>query len=243
MNTITIRTTQNIELEYPVSGIGDRILATLIDSGILVGYLIACQLISTYTGVVYGNEGWIILLIPVALYSLISEVFFNGQSIGKRLMNMQVVKLDGTPPSLSNYLLRWLLKPVDVWVSYGLIAIISISISKHLQRLGDLAAGTSVIKLKLVTTFGETIFEEIEKDYVCTFPQIELLTDRDIAIIKDILDKGTQAADSELLSKLSGKVKNVTGITTDMGDTQFLQTILKDYNYLYGGAVAEKEAA
>ena len=116
----------------------------------------------------------------------------------------------------------------------GLVAIISIAVSKYSQRLGDLVAGTTVIKLQLITEFGETIFAEIEADYDQVFPEVAMLTDRDMSILKEVLDLGVKGSDAEMIHRLTKRVKEVTGIETDMTDREFLETILKDYNYLYG---------
>ena len=235
MSTITIPTTQNIELEYPIATVGDRIAATILDLALQLGYIIALRYLFTLADVNVGTEIWILLLLPIMLYSLISEIFFNGQSIGKRILKIQVIHLEGRSPSLSQYLLRWLIRPVDVLFLNGLVALISISVSKLSQRLGDLVAGTTVIKLNLVTAFGETIFAEIEEGYQMVFPQISMLTDRDMSILKEVLDLGVKGSDRDMLTRLSSKVKEVTGIETDLPDKEFLETVLKDYNFLYGG--------
>ena len=235
MNTITIPTTQNIELEYPIATVGDRIGATILDLAIQMGYVIVLRYAFSFADVYVSMEAWIILLLPIMLYSLLSEIFFNGQSIGKRILSIQVIHLEGRPPELSQYLLRWLLRPVDVLFLNGLVALISISISKYAQRLGDLAAGTSVIKLTLVTPFGETIFEEIEEGYEIQFPQVATLTDRDMSILKEVLDIGVKGSDRDMITRLTQRVKEVAGIESDLEDRVFLETVLKDYNSLYGG--------
>lgn len=234
MNTIIIPTTQNIELEYPVANVGDRIAATLIDLLLQVGYFLFWYLLFDALEINVAEEVWILLFLPFGFYHLVCEAFFNGQSVGKRIMKTQVVRVDGTPPALTDYLLRWLLRPIDVWTFNGLVAIITISATKNSQRLGDLAAGTSVVKLKLVTTFGETIFMEIEDDYQLTFPEIQALSDQDVSILKEVMDAGLKNANHQLIHRLASRVKSVTGIDTQMGDHLFLETVLKDYNFLYG---------
>jgi uncharacterized RDD family membrane protein YckC len=248
MNTISIPTTQHIELEYPVAGIGDRLLAGLIDVSIVSGYVIGWVYLLTQ----YVNEGgireilageletlYLFALLPANGYSLLCEVFFDGQTLGKWVTNTRSISLDGTAPSLSAYLLRWLLRLVDVWLSLsvlmpGLVGLIVMGINRKGQRLGDLVAGTTVIKLKLVTTFVDTIYAETDENYQLHFPEISRLSDRDMSILKEVLDAGLRNKNPQLLARLSAKVQEVTGIRSDLPPQTFLETVLRDYNHYFG---------
>ncbi|MDX2245551.1 MAG: RDD family protein [Bacteroidia bacterium] len=246
MNTIIIPTTQNIELEYPVAHLGDRITSGLIDLGVLILYVYLWGvLIDKYN---YHSE-WkdyltdtlsIFSFLPAAFYSLWSEWFFNGQTLGKKIMKMRTIRTDGAPATLSGYLLRWMLRLVDVWMSVGIVlmpgivGMIAISVNKKGQRLGDILAGTSVIKLQLVTTFGDTMFVDTEENHKVVFPEIHNLSDRDVSILKEVFDMGIKSFNPELLEKLANKVKEVSGIKTKMSDKQFLETVLRDYNHVFG---------
>ncbi|GAB4408864.1 MAG: RDD family protein [Bacteroidia bacterium] len=254
MNTIVIPTTQNIELEYPVANMGERIAAGLIDLGVLSLYLfIWVQIINRY----YYERFWddlmnnedptssvrtlfVLIMLPLVCYSLLCEIFFNGRTVGKLLLKLQTIRTDGSSPTLSHYLLRWVARIVDVWLSMplmapGLVGIIVMGVSKKGQRLGDLLAGTTVIKLKLVTSFMDTIYAETGEGYVMVFPEIQHLRDRDVSILKEVLDAGIRADNPVLLAKLAAKVKEVAGISSRMEPRPFLETVLRDYNHYYGG--------
>lgn len=235
MSTILISTTQNIELEYPLASLGDRIIGTFIDLMAQLGYILLMVSLLYWLKIENLSTIGLIFLLPVGLYHPICEIFFNGQSLGKALMRTQVVRLDGSPPSLSNFLLRWLLRPVDIMVLNGLVALISIAVTQNSQRLGDLAAGTTVVKLKLVVNFWDSIFLETEADYIVQYPQVKNLSDKDLSILKEVLDVGVRNANPELLEKLATRVLEVTGATTIQTPRAFLETVLKDYNHLYGG--------
>src|SRR5688572_29908483 len=108
MQTINVRTTQNVSIQYPVASIGDRILAYLLDSVILIAYSVAviALFINLEMEIIWV---WIMMLVaPWLLYRLAFEIFMNGQTPGKRVMNIQVVRLDGTQPAIGNYFLRWI---------------------------------------------------------------------------------------------------------------------------------------
>jgi len=258
MKTIIIPTTQNIELEYPVATFGERILAGLIDWLVFwVYFLVMLYLVNSspqgsqsFTNYVSNLSAIIqLLLLPAVGYTLICESLFNGQTLGKFLMRMRTIRTDGASPTFSNYLIRWMLRFVDVWLSFlifwlasgefipfipGLVGLLTLGINKNNQRLGDLAAGTSVVKLKLVTTFGDTIFVETDQDYEVKFPEIQRLSDRDVSILKEVLDAGIKSSNPRLLQKLAHKVKEVAKIETKMPHRLFLQTLLQDYNHIYG---------
>src|SRR5687767_1400562 len=148
MQTIRVRTTQNVFIEYPLASIGDRVLAYLVDLAFLTSYSIAVMV--SLLALEIEEDGWylwlFLLTLPWLFYSLLFEIFMNGQTPGKKFLKIQVVKLDGTPPSIGAYLLRWLFAVVDL-LFYGVVAIVVIASGGKGQRLGDVVAGTSVVKL------------------------------------------------------------------------------------------------
>ena len=244
MNTILIPTTQNIELEYPVAELGDRLLAGMIDLAVLVLYvwfwltwLDDYQSYSDFWG--YATDViYQLALLPAMTYSLWTELWFNGQTLGKKLLKLRTIRLDGASPGLSEYAIRWLLRIADIWATSiimvpGLVAMVAMGVGKKGQRLGDMAAGTSVVKLKLVTTFADTIFVETRQDYSVQFPAVSKLSDRDISILKEVMDAGKKNDNAELLGKLATRVSSVMEVETQLPPAEFLTTVLKDYNFLY----------
>ncbi|MFK7920853.1 MAG: RDD family protein [Bacteroidia bacterium] len=233
MNTIVIPTAQNIELEYPQAGIGARALATIIDLAVLIGYMLILNILGY--SVSSEDEVMLTFMVPAMVYSLVCESVFNGQTLGKFVMKTRVISMDGASPSFSQYVLRWILRLLDIWILTGLVGLVTMAVNKNGQRLGDIIAGTTVIKLKLVTHFGDTIFMETNENYQVVFPQIRNLSDRDVSILKEVLDAGLKSSNPEILEKLSRKVQEVAGIESNMRAAVFLETVLLDYNHLYGG--------
>ena len=86
----------------------------------------------------------LVIIIPY-LYPLISEILASGQTLGKKLLHIRVVDLEGGGPKISAFILRWLILPLDVFGSAG-IGPLCIFFTKHQQRLGDLVAGTWVVR-------------------------------------------------------------------------------------------------
>ncbi len=248
MNNLKVSTSQNVEITYKLASIGDRILATIIDTIVIIGYLIFLALIAAFIAKVAGDSidqipssdaldflGILVIfliMIPVLFYNLLCEVFMNGQSFGKKAVKIKVVKVDRSEPSFGNYFARWILRMIDSFPYYG-IGMCCIIFSKNSQRLGDMAAGTVVIKLNQEITTADTVFQEFKDDHEVKFENALRLTDRDVEVIKSIMKQANTNDDMELMDDLAVKIKEVLNVEeTQLTSRQFLYQVLKDYNYL-----------
>lgn len=233
MHTIKVRTTQNVFIEYPIGSVGDRILAFLLDRLILVAYtiFILALFINAKMEVAWI---WILMLgLPWLFYHLLFEVFMNGQSPGKRVMKIKVVRLDGTPLTIGNYLMRWVFSFIDYYVLGGVIAILIIVIGGMGQRLGDLVARTSVVKLiEQKEIASSEIFVSPEETYVPTFGQVIQLTENDIALIQRALEVNRDQGNAQPMLVVTERIKSLLRIQTDLPPVKFLYTIIKDFNHI-----------
>ena len=232
---IQIETTQNVTVEYEIASVGERLLAGLIDLLVYLAYLFLFFMILKITSYNPGDVAIFLYFMPVYFYSLIMELSFNGQSLGKMVMKIRVVKKDGTPASLGAYLMRWLFRIVDVWMTsplFGGIATITIIANGKGQRLGDIAAGTSVIRLKKRVKLSDTMYKKADENYVVTFPEAANLTDADINIIRNVYRQAMKKHQYEIVDELSHKVQKTLNVTPLMASEEFLRTIVKDYNHL-----------
>lgn len=242
MENIGIETTQNVDIQYNIASIGDRVLAQIIDMLILFGYGFAMIFVVLFLGdtfsgspIYFPTATFIILYLPFFFYDLLCEIFLNGQSMGKKILKIKVVKVDGSQPGIGNYFLRWLLKPIDVFFTYGSVGIITMLINGKGQRLGDLAGNTTVIKLKQEVKLEEILIPKTIQNYEVKFPQVSLLSDTDIQIIKDVLNhrKNTDAISYQnILEKAKISISNKMGVQSEMNALFFLDTVIKDYTYL-----------
>ena len=243
MQTIEIQTTQNVHIEYPVASVGDRVVAGLIDQLIMIGYLIA--IIFFYIWLLNATEGspfyypvayFVILFLPLFFYHLLCETFLNGQSFGKKLMKMRVVKLDGTPAGIGSFFLRWILAPIDIYFTYGSVGLVTMLINGKGQRLGDLAANTTVVKLKAEAKLDDTILRATPVNYEVKFPQVSALSDKDISLVKEVLDLNYKKPDiivyTRILNRTKEAIEKKIGVSANLHPLTFLDTVLKDYNYL-----------
>ena len=238
MDTIKITTSQNVDLDYEAAGVGYRLLAALLDETFKLIYIIICFIIlglSNKSGstLYRGDETYtlytvlIIAALPYTLYYFLSEVFMNGQSFGKKIVGIKVVKLDGTQPGVSSYMIRSLLRIID----NSLVGLLTIAVTEKSQRLGDLAAGTTVIKTSSKVSLRDTILYKPISNYKIVFDQVSLLSDKDVGIIKEILDHSLTNNKLKNLTLLAQKVKLKMGVTTTLKDEEFLKTILLDYSH------------
>ena len=239
MKKIKHSTTQNIELEYTIAGLGDRILAFIIDYLIFIGLFLlfglAAALVTNLSpsfGGYFMGTIFVIFYIGILFYHLLCEIFLNGQSIGKRIIKIKVVRLDGNHPTIGNYAIRWVMRLVDIGLTSGVGAIICIAVTDKGQRIGDLAAGTTVISTENPMKITETIFEDFEPGYTVQFPEVRDLQDKDIHLIKEILNDSKKVDNPRIIKELANKLKTTLGVSTELRPMVFIKALLKDYNYL-----------
>ena len=227
-----IITGQYVRIQPTVASVGDRIFGQIIDWIVLLSYL----LLAIWIGVEANIKSDWYLIIAVGLvplfYTLLCEIFNQGQSVGKMLMKTQVVKLDGARPTLGAFLMRWLLFMIDgPLTSYmGLIVMV---LTRNNQRLGDMAAGTIVIKKqkykKIQISLDE--YDYLQKNYTPRYPQAADLSLEQIDIITSTLSVN-QTDFQQRTKALADKVREKLNIERkETDDAAFLHRIVRDYQY------------
>jgi len=264
MGKINIPTTFNIDLEFEAAPFPARMFAWIIDFLIQVFYIIIA--INIYAKLASGYDRWdaaagydmwaleLLLILPVFVYHLLCEIFWNGQSIGKKLLKLRVVNDNGGKVSPAQCMIRWLLRASDLSIPFIILSLlfnldsilrvlsitsllfitdlVLIAVTKASKRMGDLAAGTMLIKLNTKGSLNETIFMEMSDSYVPVFPQVMKLSDRDINTMKSILDTAAKTGNYNMVFSASDKVRTALAIQNDMSPFDLLETLLKDYNYI-----------
>jgi uncharacterized RDD family membrane protein YckC len=242
MEKIKIPTSFNIELDFETPEFHKRFFAWLIDLIILAAYFITImRLLNVFVPSNKGTDNdlpflynmsaiQLLLLVPLLTYHLFFELVMNGQSIGKKAMNIKVIGEDGGRPALHQYLIRWLTRPFDFYF-FGLVGLLSVALSKKNQRLGDMAAGTLVIKTKIEADISDTVFFELNDEYTPRFPEVMRLSDRDMNTIKGVLNNTRRYNSLDIAERLSDKIRTVLNIKEYVEPVEFLEILLKDYNY------------
>jgi uncharacterized RDD family membrane protein YckC len=237
METITVKTSQHIDIDYPVAGLGERLAARAIDLGLfLVSYFIIfliglsiSTLISRY--VLIGIMTF--FAVVFVFYNLICEILMNGQSIGKKMLKIKVISLDGSQPTMGQYFIRWLFRLVDFWMTGQVLGLIIIAVSEHKQRIGDLVAKTTVIKTEINTRIEDIAFHG-KPNYTPIFHNTELLSEAEVELIHEVLVTYFRTNNTELIYITAEKIKNLLGISipSDMNEVVFLQTVMDDFNHV-----------
>jgi len=243
MSELSISTTQNVTINFKAASVGERMWASILDLLIKAAYIIVVAYVFFYLlgiqrlvesmGDMWSKMAIVLFFFfPVVIYSVTLESIFEGQTIGKKLIKIKVVKIDGYQASFGDYLIRWLFRIVENNMIGGLIGLVAMVMNSKTQRMGDMAAGTAVITLKNNISIDSTILEEIGDAYLPIYPLVIKLSDNDMRIIKETFLVAENKNDFETIDKLTKKIISVTGIKNQSGfQIDFIKTILKDYNF------------
>lgn len=268
MAVIKVPTTFNIDVEFEIPEFYRRMVALIIDGLICFFYIKIA--VAIYDSIRNNSSPFdtdtrynlwtlylLMVFLPPLIYHAIMEITMNGQSVGKKIMGMRVVNENGGRASISQFLIRWLLR--DIWfillfflgiymagegskiestviillvIGYFIAEIVLVVSSQKGQRIGDILAHTILIKTNAKASIEETVFQEVADTYTPSFPQIMQLSDRDINAIKSILETARKKGDDNMAWAASEKIKSHLKIDSTMPPFQFLDLLLKDYNYL-----------
>lgn len=217
-DTLQIDTPENVTFDYDISGIGSRFLAAFLDAillslleGIVLGTLI--WLFAKFQDILSEDaQMWIIgalLLIGFLFfwgYSIFFEILWNGQTPGKRIVGVRVIRLDGTPVAATEILIRNLIRIVDFLpFAYG-VGVVAMFANQNARRLGDLAAGTVVVHdrkpkdLKdMLSVRVQSLDENAVIHSIGDFPALKM-DSRDLRIVDDFLARRASLSNRSTLA-------------------------------------------
>ena len=237
MQVIHIQTAQHVRISYELASYKERLLALSLDI-----FLVMVCYIGLFLWIIDGNLEFEtamifqVLWLPLMLvYQFLSETLGNGQSVGKYIAGVKIIKLDGKPANTGEYLLRTFFHLVDTLGSLGVIGSFLISSTPRKQRLGDITAGTVVIKFRHRPEFllEQLLRRKKLQDHQPVYLQVVRLGESDILLIRDALDRYyafPNLAHKEAIELLVVRLQEVLDIPQAPSDKLlFLKTLMSDY--------------
>jgi uncharacterized RDD family membrane protein YckC len=241
MKNITIHTAQNVPIEYELASSQNRIFAALLDViAFFFCYLVLFLVIASMGASALTDRFGAVFFMqyfPMFLFLCYLAAFdvLLGGSLGKRALKIRVIRLDGKELSLGDHAIRAAFYLIDCFLTLGFMAIVLVMSTEKGQRLGDMAANTTVIKLRPTNTFSLTDILSISSldSYQPVYTQVVNLKEEDMLLVKTILNRARtyqNTAHQTAVSDCAAHLQTILGIDDFNGnDFTFLNTILKDY--------------
>lgn len=252
-NRFTLSTPEQVELDFALAGIGNRVFALFIDYQILALVLtlhavlwlfVAIQLIDYFSrlgGPFDALALWLLAIFLVLNFAIFTGYFvffetrYQGQTPGKRLAKIRVIRDDGRPVRLNQAVLRSLLRPVDDLFFIGLCFIL---LNQQEKRIGDLVAGTLVVQEENQRNERDITCSDRAHTLATQLPdqtQPDALTPDDFAVIREYLRRRpamTPRARADLSMKLAHQTRQLIQLDTippDVTSDDFLEALYLMY--------------
>jgi len=233
---VQIATPEGVDVELTLAGIGSRFIAAGFDLAIQGGTLLAIFLIlggsSGITGVAAAIFSVATFLIFFA-YDVLFEVRSHGRTLGKRWVGLRVVRTGGRPVNFVTSAIRNVMRIVDILPGFYTLGMLSIFVTRRNQRLGDLAAGTFVIRDR--TGAGSADVASDVPDYIARKGasaeswDVSSVSATDAATIRQFLDRRSQltsASRYDLASDLERRLRpHVAGAPDGLDPEEFLERL------------------
>lgn len=238
MQTLEINTAQNVKIDYELAGLSFRIFAFLID------FLIMCAgiliLIASIEMLFIGVQKFVIEAVAfmvLSFYTLVMEIIFRGQSIGKKAMGIKIIKVNGSELQFYDVFCRWSSRLIEIYLSLGGLACIFISSNKNGQRIGDILAGTCVVKTQNTFQFNlkdiENLNQKFSENPSAQNPLLTRLSEKDVLLIKNLLHRlkvYNNQSHQIALEKMVVKVAEILEIPELPKEKEkFLNQVISDY--------------
>lgn len=258
MDKLTLKTDHNVVVQVELAPLSTRLGAVFVDLVIMVIYVVFMTYIIDAIFVHDFQKGeamyqfwfaffYCIVYLPFILYSPICEYFTKGQTIGKMIFNLRVVKSNGENADFKSYFLRWLFRPIELYIltlgqlgvilflAGAIIDSIFVTVSNNSQRLGDVMANTVVVHKNPTKRYSikDVLAIKTQEDYIPVYPEVVQFSDEDMLLVKTTLNrlKKHPTDSTKLLAiELAEKIAHKLGLDLPQkGRQKFLNQILQDY--------------
>jgi uncharacterized RDD family membrane protein YckC len=229
---VTIATPEGIELELILAGVGSRFAAELLDVVVQLGAIFALAIVLGPL----GNNGFVLAAYLVAVffivfaYDIVLETWNRGRSVGKLAAGLRVVRVGGEAEGFLTAAVRNFLRIVDFLPAFYVVGVISILATSRNQRLGDLAAGTLVVRerRRAVTPAATYIPPPAPAPYLEW--DVSAVSPEDVATLRQFLERRlslTPGARAHLATDLAARVwPKVVGAPDGWHPESFLEGVV-----------------
>ncbi|HEU4327831.1 MAG TPA: RDD family protein [Roseiflexaceae bacterium] len=252
----TVDTPENVEFAYDIAGIGSRFLAAIIDTFILaltiIALLVALGLLLPRLGLdtdgALANNTIVVLLfgglfLLLISYYILFEMIWNGQTPGKRAIGLRTVRNGGRPITFVSSAVRNLIRLADFLPSFYGLGVVVMFIDRQARRLGDLAAGTLVVKERRAVTLESLTapsaslpqFPADQPLPQLTLPNMHLLNNQDYELVQEFLRRRGELgreARLRLGAQLADGIKGRLGLPREGEPEGFLQLVALEYQLM-----------
>lgn len=258
MKSIEFESAQNVKIEYEYASSIQRGVAAILDAFLIGLYILLFILVIGSSGIQQFLLVELLLIkLPWIFYHPILEYLTQGQTLGKYIMGIRVVTINGERPGLREIFTRWIFKGYFLWIGFsfqsflfgtpelvlvgmvqlsiGFIGFIVCSVSDHKQRVGDAMAGTVVIRNKSSIRYSlkDVLSIKNKENYTPEYPNATIFTDEDMLLIKNTIQR-VKANPNEETKKFAVELANESARLIGLPETpkkrlKFLQTLLHDY--------------
>lgn len=238
MRKIEIITPQNVPVEFQLANVRERAMAFAFDL-MIMGFVSLVFYLVLVTSQDESELQYLIFytcVFPIyTLYSLFFETILNGRTPGKSVLNIRVVKLTGSDLKSSDFLLRWMFRWIDIWLSLGSLAALKVSSSPKGQRIGDVLADTTVIRQQhdFKVVLNDLLAIRSKDNHEVKFPAAVNFKEEEMLLVKQVLDryrKFDNEAHKKILVSTAKKVSQRLNLDVFPGAAdEFLKAVLVDY--------------
>jgi uncharacterized RDD family membrane protein YckC len=261
----TIDTPENVEFSYTVAGIGSRFLAAIVDTALLalLQMMVIFVMVMFLSALGFESDassamrnmitalGILVGFIILWGYFIIFEMFWNGQSPGKRLVRLRVVREGGRPITFVASVIRNLVRIIDFLPSFYGLGVLVMFIDQRARRLGDLTAGTLVVKDRTPVSLDSLASHA---DMVpspptpgqplvsTTLPNLHLITENDYDVVQQFLRRRSELGrDSRqrLGWQLAEGLRDRLNIADEGNHERFLEHLVHEYRIARQAATSE----
>jgi uncharacterized RDD family membrane protein YckC len=230
---ITIATPEGVDLELTLAGVGSRFVSALVDFMLQIVLLVGVSGVGAVAGAFGTGYGSVVVLLAsflvFAAYDVLFEVFASGRTPGKRLNGLRVVRLDGSPVAFFTSAIRNVLRLVDILPGLYLVGIVTILVTRQNQRLGDVAAGTLVVRERTEQPSLRELPAQPQPAAAANPWDVTGVTADELVAVRSFLARRyelTHEARYRLASDLAGALRpKVVGAPENLGSEAFLEKL------------------